>query len=148
MCSVVLRVVNAKTMTPITKIQVAIDTSIYPDNAPPSYTFGVGEDGTTTYSGGHVLEITNRAHNGVVRLGNPPDRIPAWSECDPVPSWRQHGPHLSSTSSSPTTVLLDVVKDCGRADPVAGPLVGQIRGKYAAPPKRTRHNAPSALMRN
>jgi len=74
-CSVVLRVVNAKTMTPITHIQVVIDTAVFPDNAPPSYTMGVADDGATTYSGGHVMEITNRVHNGVVRLGLPPEHF-------------------------------------------------------------------------
>jgi hypothetical protein len=132
MCSVVLRVVNAKTMTPITKIQVAIDTNIYPGNAPPSYTFGVAEDGTTTYSGGHVLEITNRVHNGVVRLGNPPDRFQLGVNV--IQSHRGGSMGLIYRQCfSPTTVLLDVVKDYGQADQ-SQDLLWVKSGKYAAPP--------------
>ena len=132
MCSVVLRVVNAKTMTPITKIQVAIDTNIYPDNAPPSYTFGVAEDGTTTYSGGHVLEITNRVHDGVVRLGNPPDRFQLGVNV--IQSHRGGSMGLIYRQCfSPTTVLLDVVKDYGQADQ-SEDLLWVKSGKYATPP--------------
>ncbi len=132
MCSVVLRVVNAKTMTPITKIQVAIDTNIYPDSAPPSYTFGVAEDGTTSYSGGHVLEITNRVHNGVVRLGNPPDHFQLGVN---VIQPRRGGSMglIYRQCFSPTTVLLDVVKDYGQADQ-SQDLLWVKSGKYATPP--------------
>jgi len=132
MCSVVLRVVNAKTMTPITKIQVAIDTGIYPDNAPPSYTFGVGEDGTTSYSGGHILEITNRVHNGVVRLGNPPDHFQLGVNVKQP----HHGGSMGliyRQCFGPTTVLLDVVKDYGQADQSQA-LLWVKAGKYAVPP--------------
>jgi hypothetical protein len=132
MCSVVLRVVNAKTMTPISKIQMAIDTAIYPDNAPPSYTFGVADDGTTTYSGGHVLEITNRVHNGVVRLGNPPDHFQLGVNVIQP----HHGGSIGLVYRQcfgPTTVLLDVVKDYGRSGQCADFLWVKA-GKFAAPP--------------
>jgi hypothetical protein len=132
MCSVVLRVVNAKTMTPISKIQVAIDTSVYPDNAPPSYTFGVGDDGTTTYSGGHVLEITNRVHNGVVRLGNPPEHFQLGVNLIQP----HHGGSMGLVYRQcfgATTVLLDVVKDFGQADQ-SQDLLWVKAGKYATPP--------------
>jgi hypothetical protein len=132
MCSVVLRVVNAKAMTPITNIQVAIDTSIYPDNAPPSYTFGVAEDGTTTYSGGHILEITNRVHNGVVRLGNPPEHFQLGVNVKQP----HHGGSMGliyRQCFGPTTVVLDVVKDYGQADQ-SQDFLWVKAGKYAAPP--------------
>jgi hypothetical protein len=132
MCSVVLRVVNAKTMTPITKIQVAMDTSIYPDNAPPSYTFGVAEDGTTTYSGGHVVEITNRVHNGVVRLGNPPDHFQLGVNVIQPHRGGSLG-LIYRQCSGPTTVLLDVVKDYGQADQ-SQDFLWVKAGKYATPP--------------
>jgi hypothetical protein len=131
-CSVVLRVVNAKTMTPITKIQVAIDTSIYPDNAQPSYTFGVGTDGTTTYSGGHVMEITNRVHNGVVRLGLPPDRF--YAGVNLIQPGRGGSLGLVYRQcSAPTTVLLYVVKDYLQPDE-SGDFLWVKSGKYATPP--------------
>jgi len=73
-CTIALHVVQAKTMAPVTrKWQVAIDTAnqIGIPN-PPAYTFGVGNDGTATYSGGGIHEVTNQVHNGVLRIVNPP----------------------------------------------------------------------------
>ncbi len=131
-CSAVLRVVNAKTMTPITHIQVVIDTAVFPDNAPPSYTMGVAEDGTTSYSGGHVMEITNRVHNGVVRLGFPPNHFMLGVNI-PLP---HHGGGIGLVYRqcfAPTTVLLDVVKDYG-TDNQSQDLLWVKAGKYAAPP--------------
>jgi hypothetical protein len=73
-CTIALHVVQAKTMAPITrKFQVAIDTT-YDQNNPvaPHYTFGLGNDGTSTFSGGGIHEITSQIHNGVLRIVNPP----------------------------------------------------------------------------
>jgi hypothetical protein len=73
-CSIALRVVRAGTMAPLNRrFQVAIDTT-YNQNAPtpPSYEFGVGTDGTATYKGGGLHEITSQIHNGVLRIDNPP----------------------------------------------------------------------------
>ncbi len=131
-CSVVLRVVNAKTMTPISHIQVVIDTAVFPDNSPPAYTMGVSDDGTTSYSGGHVMEITNRVHNGVVRLGLPPDHFMLGVNI-PLP---HHGGGIGLVYRqcfAPTTVLLDVVKDYGKDDQ-SQDLLWVKAGKYAAPP--------------
>jgi len=131
-CSVVLRVVSAKTMTAITHIQVVIDTAVFPDNAPPAYTMGVADDGTTTYSGGHVMEITNRVHNGVVRLGLPPDHFMLGVNV-PLP---HHGGSIGLVYRqcfAPTTVLLDVVKDY-RQDDQSQDLLWVKAGKYAAVP--------------
>jgi len=114
-CSVVLRVVSAKTMAPISHIQVVIDTAVFPDNAPPAYTMGVADDGTTTYSGGHVVEITNRVHNGMVKLGLPPDHFMLGVNV-PLP---HHGGGIGLVYRqcfAPTTVVLDVVKDYGQED--------------------------------
>ncbi len=131
-CSVVLRVVSAKTMTPITHIQVVIDTAAFPDNAPPAYTMGVSDDGTTAYSGGHVMEITNRVHNGVVRLGLPPDHFMLGVNV-PLP---HHGGGIGLVYRqcfAPTTVLLDVVKDYGQDDQ-SQDFLWVKAGKYATPP--------------
>ena len=71
-CSLVVRVVAAKTMVPITRRwQIAIDTT-YNIDAPPAYSFGVGNDGTATFSGGGLHEITSQIRNGMVRIDNPP----------------------------------------------------------------------------
>jgi hypothetical protein len=133
-CSVVLRVVNAKTMTPITHIQVVIDTTVYPDNAPPAYTMGVSDDGTTSYSGGHVMEITSRVHNGVARLGLPPDHFMLGVNI-PLP---HHGGGIGLVYRqcfAPTTVLLDVVKDYGQDDQ-SQDLLWVKGGKYATVPSQ------------
>jgi len=73
-CSIVVRVVAAKTMAPINrKFQAAIDTTYDQNNpTPPHYEFGVGADGTSTYAGGGLHEITNQIHNGMLRIDSPP----------------------------------------------------------------------------
>ena len=71
-CSIVVRVVAAKTMAPITRRwQAAIDTT-YDVDHPPAYTFGVGNDGSATFSGGGLHEITSQIHNDMLRIENPP----------------------------------------------------------------------------
>jgi len=71
-CSIVIRVVAAKTMAPVTRPwQFAIDTTFNQDN-PPHYEFGVGNDGTSTFSGGQIHEITSQIHNDMLRIDNPP----------------------------------------------------------------------------
>jgi len=73
-CTIALHIVQAKTMAPITrKFQIAIDTThLVGEPNPPAYTFGVGNDGTATYSGGGIHEVTNQVRNGVLRIVNPP----------------------------------------------------------------------------
>ena len=71
-CSIIVRVVAAKTMAPVTRRwQAAIDTT-YVEANPPAYTFGVGDDGTSTFSGGGIHEITRQIHNDMLRIDNPP----------------------------------------------------------------------------
>ena len=71
-CSIVIRVVAAKTMAPVTRPwQFAIDTTFNPDHPSP-YTFGTGADGTSGFSGGQIHEITNQIHNDMLRIDNPP----------------------------------------------------------------------------
>jgi hypothetical protein len=71
-CSIVIRVVAAKTMAPVTRPwQFAIDTTFNQDHPSP-YTFGVGNDGTSTFSGGSIHEITNQIHDDMLRIDNPP----------------------------------------------------------------------------
>jgi hypothetical protein len=132
-CSVVLRVVNAKTMTPITHIQVAIDTSYNVDN-PPHYESGVHNDGTETFSGGGIHEITNMVHNGLVSLGTPP----AYFMLDVNLIRPGHGSGeglVYRQCFAPTTVLLDVVKDYG-GPTESSDFLWVKAGKYAAPPAR------------
>lgn len=71
-CSIIIRVVAAKTMAPVArKWQAAIDTTFNVDSPSP-YTFGVGDDGTSTFSGGAIHEITSQIHNDMLRIDNPP----------------------------------------------------------------------------
>jgi len=59
-------------MAPITRRwQAAIDTT-YNVDTPPAYSFGVGKDGTATFSGGGLHEITSQVHNDMLRIDNPP----------------------------------------------------------------------------
>lgn len=129
-CSVVLRVVQAKTMTPIAHIQVAIDTSYKPDGPAPNYSFGVHDDGSQTYAGGGIREITNLAHNGVVSLGAPPAAFMLGvNTIHPG-----HGGSMGLVYRqcfAPTTVLLYVVKDYGQPDE-NGDWLWVKAGKYAS----------------
>lgn len=131
-CSVVLRVVNAKTMTPIDHIQVAIDTT-YDQDKPPHYEFGLHDDGSQTYSGGGVKEITSATHNGTVRLGNPP----AYFGLGVNLIHPGHGGDIGLVYRqcfAPTTVLLYVVKDYGLPTESAD-FLWVKSGKNAAPPR-------------
>jgi hypothetical protein len=130
-CSVVLRVVNARTMTPIAHVQVAIDTS-YKQDDPPHYTSGMHDDGTVSYSGGAIHEITSQVHNGVVSLGN----LPSYFMLDVNLIHPGHGDNMAliyRQCFAPTTVLLYVVKDYGEASE-GGDFLWVKAGKYAAAP--------------
>jgi hypothetical protein len=132
-CSVVLRTVEAKTMTPITHIQVAIDTQYNLDDpTPPHYVFGVRNDGTSTYAGGHVREITSAVHNGAVSLGTPPPYFMLG-----VNLIRPgHGADLGLVYRqcfAPAQVLLYVVKDYGQSTE-SGDYLWVKSGKNAASP--------------
>ncbi len=130
-CSVVLRVVQAKTMTPITHIQVAIDTTYNVDN-PPHYVSGVGRDGTETFSGGGIHEITAQVRNGSVRLGIPPPYF--MLDVNTIHPGHGSGSGLVYRQCfAPTTVLLDVIKDYGQSDE-SSDLLWVKSGKYATPP--------------
>ena len=132
-CSVVLRVVNAKTMTPITHIQVAIDTTYNQDN-PPHYESGVHDDGTETFSGGGIREITSMVHNGTVSLGTPPTYFMLEVESHPARTRGRHGTGLSP-------VLL-AHHSAARSGEGLRPAVRERRllwvksGKYAVPPSQ------------
>jgi hypothetical protein len=130
-CSVELRVVEAKTMTPITKIQVAIDTS-YKQESPSHYEFGVRDDGTQTYSGGSVHEITKNVHDGVVSLGIPPAYFMLGVNIIRPGSGGGMG-LVYRQCFAPTTVLLYVVKDYLKPSESADFLWVKA-GRYAIPP--------------
>ena len=132
-CNVVLRVVQAKTMAPLTNLQVAIDTQYdQNDPNPPHYTFGVADDGTETFSGGHLRQITTGIHGNMVDLGTVPPYFNLVVNA-------VHRGHSGGTGLiyrqcfAPTTVLLFLYKDYGQQDESVDALFVKA-GKYAAPP--------------
>jgi hypothetical protein len=131
-CAVILRVVRAKSMTPITnRLQVAIDTTYNVDN-PPHYISGMGVDGTQTFSGGGIHEITNQIHNGTVRLGIPP----AYFMLDVnlmKPGTGASEALIYRQCFAPTTILLFVVKDADNPS-AGGDFLWVKSGKYATLP--------------
>ncbi|HTX75462.1 MAG TPA: hypothetical protein VMD29_04575 [Terracidiphilus sp.] len=132
-CNVVLRVLQAKTMAPLTNVQVAIDTQYdQNDPNPPHYNFGVADSGRETFSGGHLHEITTGNHNGVVSLGT----VPAYFNMvvNAVHPGHSGGPGLIYRQCfAPTTVLLFLYKNYGASDESVDALWVKA-GKYATPP--------------
>ena len=132
-CAVILRVVRAGTMAPIAnRLQVAIDTSYNVDN-PPHYVYGMGTDGTQTFSGGGIHEITNQIHNGIVRLGIPP----AYFMLDVnlmKPGTGASEALIYRQCFAPTTILLFVVKDADNPS-AGGDFLWVKSGKYATLPR-------------
>lgn len=133
-CSIVVRVVAAKTMAPINRhFQAAIDTTYNQDApTPPHYVFGVGDDGTSTYSGGGLREITNQVHNGMLRIDNPPAYFMLGVNI-PTPHEGAATGLIYRQCFAPVTVLYDIVKD--PSDPGKGTdWLYAKAGKYAAVP--------------
>jgi hypothetical protein len=131
-CSVVLRVVRAKSMTPIVnRLQVAIDTTYNVDN-PPHYVYGMGTDGSQTFSGGGVHEITNQIRNGMVRIDNPPAYFNLGVNLMKPGTGASVG-LIYRQCFAPTTVLLYVVKDAENPDQ-GGDWLWVKSGKYATVP--------------
>jgi hypothetical protein len=131
-CSILLRVVAAKTMAPINrKYQVAIDTTYKQEN-PPSYTFGVGDDGTSTFSGGGLHEITNQVRNGMLRVDNPPAYF-TFTVNVPTPHEGAAGGFIYRQCFAPVTMLYYILKD--PSDPGKGTdFLYAKSGKYATVP--------------
>ncbi len=133
-CSIVLRVVAAKTMAPITRPwQVAIDTT-YNLDSPPAYSFGVGNDGTATFSGGGLHELTSQIHNDMLRIDNPP----AYFNLSMNVVQPGHGAGVGliyRQCFAPVTMLYYVLKDPN--DPgQGGDYLYAKSGKFASVPAR------------
>ena len=133
-CSILIRVVAAKTMAPMNrKFQAAIDLTYDPNSpTPPSYVFGVGEDGTSTYSGGGLHEITSQIRNGMIRLDNPPAQF-MFGINIPTPHRGANVGLIYRQCFAPVTVLYDIIKD--PTSPADGSdYLYAKSGKFAAPP--------------
>jgi hypothetical protein len=133
-CSIILRVVAPKTMAPVTRRwQAAIDTTYnMNDPDPRQYKFGVGNDGTATFAGPGIHEITKQIHNDMLRIDNPPAYFNlAMNVVQPG-----HGTAIGllyRQCFAPTTMLYYVLKDPN--DPGSGgDFLYAKSGKYAAVP--------------
>ena len=133
-CSIVVRVVAAKTMAPINrKFQAAIDTTYNQDApTPPQYVFGVGRDGTSTYAGGGLHEITNQVRDGVLRIDNPPAYFMLGVNI-PTPNEGANVGLIYRQCFAPVTVLYDIIKDPSDPGKGADWLYAKA-GKYATAP--------------
>ena len=133
-CSIMIRVVAAKTMAPVTRRwQAAIDTT-YNVDSPPKYTFGVGNDGTSTFSGGGLHEITSQIRNDMLQIDNPP----AYFELSLNVVQPGHGAGdalIYRQCFAPVTMLYYVLTDPN--DPgKGGDFLYAKAGKYAVVPAR------------
>ncbi len=133
-CSIMLRVVAPKTMAPITRRwQAAIDTT-YDVDHPPAYSFGVGNDGTSTFSGGGLHEITSQIQNDMLRIDNPP----AYFNLSINVVQPGHGAGIGliyRQCFAPVTMLYYVLKDPNNPGQ-GGDYLYAKSGKYASVPTR------------
>ena len=133
-CSIVIRVVAAKTMAPVTRPwQFAIDTTFNQDHPSP-YTFGVGNDGTSTFSGGSIHEISNQIHNDMLRIDNPPATFYKAMNVKQPGRGTEAG-MIYRQCFAPVTMLYYVMKDPADIGKGADWLYAKS-GKYAAVPAR------------
>jgi len=135
-CSILVRVVAARTMAPISrKYQAAIDTTYNQDAPTPRhYEFGVGNDGTSTYAGGGLHEISNQVHDGMLRLDNPPAYF-MFGVNIPTPNRGADVGLIYRQCFAPVTMLYYVIKDPSNpAD--CGDWLYAKAGKYASVPAR------------
>jgi hypothetical protein len=107
-CSVVVRMVKAVTMEPITSgFQLAVDLT-YDVNHPPNYVRGTGANGKETVSGGGIRDVTAQMQNGAYRIANPS----AYFNLESY--WGNAGDAFAliyTQCFGPQSVLLFVVKD-------------------------------------
>jgi hypothetical protein len=121
-------------MAPVTRRwQAAIDTTYDQNNpTPPDYEFGVGTDGTATFSGGGIHDISGQIHNDMLRIDNPPAYFNL--ALNVVTPGHGTGEGLVYRQCfGPVTMLYYVLKDPNGAD---GELIYAKSGKYAAVPAR------------
>jgi len=121
-CTMLLRILDSK-MQPVPNTQVAIDLS-YDIDKPPHYTVG------STFSGGHLKEVTDQLRNGVLRV----DNVPAVFDVELMFSSGHQGGSSAVAfrhCSGPQTVLL-FVKSSETGTPDSWMWVKS--GKYAAAP--------------
>jgi hypothetical protein len=92
----------------------------------------MGTDGSQTYSGGGVREITNQIRNGMVRINNPPAYFNLSVNLMKPGTGASLG-LIYRQCFAPTTVLLYVVKDPDNPS-AGGDWLWAKAGKYATIP--------------
>ena len=129
-CSIFIRMIHAETMQPIlTDFQIAIDPHVDQQHT-AQYITGVHQDGTVSYSGGDLHELTSQIHNGVLRVDNVPEYFQIAAH------FRDGGDEsalIYRHCAGPQTVLLFVVKDPNNLSAGADWLWAAA-GKFATPP--------------
>lgn len=127
-CAVLLRVVQAGSMQPVTGFQLAIDTAV-DQNHMPSYTTPPTSGGQVRFEGGNMREITNRVHNGTVRLENVPPYFYIMAHF--ANNAGEAASMIYRHCAGPRTVLLFVLKNASRVGE-GGDWLWVKSGKFAA----------------
>ena len=129
-CSIFIRMMHAESMQPIlTDFQIAIDPHVDLEHA-AQYITGVRQDGTVSYSGGDLHELTAQLHDGVLRVDNAPEYFQIATH---FLSGGDESALIYRHCAGPQTVLLYVVKDPNDLSAGADWLWANS-GKFATPP--------------
>jgi hypothetical protein len=107
-CTVLVRVVLAGSLAPLTRgFQAAVDLGLDPAH-PPAYDIQVTPEGHATFAGGQLHEVTGEFRNGTLRL----ERAPAEFEVD-AEFGAAGAAHalIRRQCAAPETTLLLVVRD-------------------------------------
>jgi hypothetical protein len=110
-CTMLLRIVKAGSMQPLSDFQVALDLA-YDQDHPPHYIMGGSPSGRTVFSGGQLKEYTAQIQNGVLRVPN----VPAMFDIEVTFAGGNKGASsavLYRKCAGPQTVLLNVIKNPG-----------------------------------
>lgn len=129
-CTMVLRVVRAGTMEPVTKYQVALDLNIDLEH-PPHQEFGVSSaDHPASFSGGAIKEYTSQLRNGILRVPN----ISMVFDLEfAFGGAGMSGGYMYRHCSGPETVLLYVLKNPDKISE-GGDWMWVKSGKFATVP--------------
>jgi hypothetical protein len=106
-CTMMLRVVRAGSMEPLTDFQIALDLNVDFDH-PAHYVMGESASGRTTFSGGGLKEYTAQMRNGALRVEDVPEHF------DVEMTFGRAGASsalIYRKCARPQTVLLLVVKN-------------------------------------
>jgi hypothetical protein len=132
-CTVLLRVVRAGSMAPISSgFQVAVDKAVDLDH-PASYQMGSGPGGRMTFSGGGLKEVTGQLKSGVLRI----DDVPAHFDIETAFGNAGSGSALIYRQCfAPQTVLLYVIRNPAKLSDGPTDWLWVKSGKYATLPAR------------